>query len=95
MSLAPVDYRFKRLKAEPQQSSSSKKRNRVEIYIEEGTNPEVYTEKHEKLLGDCETVWELYVDGYDEDGDRIYDPTKGVKCHQCRYYYIFLYLIDQ
>ncbi|XP_004505168.1 uncharacterized protein [Cicer arietinum] len=85
MSLAPVDYRFKRLKAEPQQSSSSKKRNRVEIYIEEGTNPEVYTEKHEKLLGDCETVWELYVDGYDEDGDRIYDPTKGVKCHQCRH----------
>ncbi|XP_045828025.1 uncharacterized protein LOC123920001 [Trifolium pratense] len=31
------------------------------------------TEEHETLLGDCETVWELYVVGYDEDGN------------QCRY----------
>jgi len=99
-TLPPVNYCFKRPKAERQERSSSKKRTKaerqesslskkrkeVEIHIPEGTNPEVYTEEHEKLLGDCETDWELYVDGYDEDGDHIYDPTKGEKCHQCRYY---------
>lgn len=85
-TLPPVNYCSKRPKAERQESSSSKKRKEVEIHIPEGTNPEVYTEEHEKLLGDCETDWELYVDGYDEDGDHIYDPTKGEKCHQCGYY---------
>ncbi|XP_014522935.1 uncharacterized protein LOC106779356 [Vigna radiata var. radiata] len=34
-------------------------------------------------VGDCESAWELYVDGYDEDGNRIYDPIKGETCHQC------------
>ncbi|CAJ2652369.1 unnamed protein product [Trifolium pratense] len=85
MTLPSVDYGSKRPRAPHQQhSSSSKKKKELEIYIPEGTNPEVYTEEHEKLLGDCETAWELYVDGYDEDGERIYDPTKGEKCHQCR-----------
>ena len=56
------------------------KNDEVEIVIPEGTNPEVYTEEQEKLLGDCESTWELYVDGYDEDGNRIYDPIKGEAC---------------
>ena len=47
------------------------------VYIAEGTNNEVNTEELDKLLGDCGTDCELYVDGYDEDGDRIIDPTKG------------------
>ncbi|XP_058750566.1 uncharacterized protein LOC131623584 [Vicia villosa] len=76
MTVPPVNYR--------QQNSWRNEKKEVEIYIAEGTKPEVYTEEHEKLLGDCKTDWELYVDGYDEDGDRIYDPTKGEKCHQCR-----------
>ncbi|XP_058742403.1 uncharacterized protein LOC131614880 [Vicia villosa] len=84
MTLPPVDYRFQLPKAEHQGNSSSKKKKEVVIYIAQGTKPEVYTQEHEKLLGDCETDWELFVDGYDEDGDRIYDPTKGEKCHQCR-----------
>lgn len=71
-----------------------KKKREVEIYIPEGTNPEVYTEEHEKLLGDCETAWELFVDGYDEDGDRICDPNKGEKCHQCGYYGFILFDFD-
>ncbi|CAK8577568.1 unnamed protein product [Lathyrus sativus] len=83
MSVPPVDYCFKLPKAQ-RQSQRSRGKKEVEIFIPEGTKPEVYTEEHEKLLGDCETDWELYVDGYDEDGDRIYDPTKGEKCHQCR-----------
>ncbi|CAI8618361.1 unnamed protein product [Vicia faba] len=77
MTVPRVNYSFMR-----QQNSSDE--NEAVIYIAEGTEPEVYTEEHEKLLGDCKTDWELYVDGYDEDGDRIYDLTKGEKCHQCR-----------
>ncbi|CAL5213217.1 unnamed protein product [Lathyrus oleraceus] len=88
MTLPPVDYCLTVPRSMPrsmrQHNSSSKGKREVRIYIAEGTKPEVYTEEHEKLLGDCETDWELYVDGYDEDGDRIYDPTKGDKCHQCR-----------
>ncbi|GAU30371.1 hypothetical protein TSUD_57820 [Trifolium subterraneum] len=61
MTLPPVDYGLKCPRAHNQQhSSSSKKKMEVEIYIPEGTNPEVYAEQHEKLLGDCETAWELY-----------------------------------
>lgn len=57
----------------------------VEIRIEEGENPETYTEEQEKLLGDCKIPWTLFVDGYDEEGQRIYDPFEGKSCHQCRY----------
>ncbi|KAL0379290.1 UNVERIFIED_CONTAM: Cell division cycle-associated 7-like protein [Sesamum radiatum] len=57
----------------------------VEIHIPEGEKPEIYTEEHEKLLGDSKAVWTLWVDGYDEDGQRIYDPVEGKTCHQCRY----------
>ncbi|XP_073128407.1 uncharacterized protein [Henckelia pumila] len=56
----------------------------VEIFIPEGENPEVYTEEDEKLLGDSVANWTLNVDGYDEDGQRIYDPVEGKSCHQCR-----------
>ncbi|KAL2322083.1 hypothetical protein Fmac_026462 [Flemingia macrophylla] len=79
MTLAPVNYNEKRVR-----DSSSKESKELEIFIPEGTNPEFYTEEQEKFLGDCETAWELYVDGYDEDGNRIYDPIKGETCHQCR-----------
>ncbi|KAK4394290.1 Cell division cycle-associated 7-like protein [Sesamum angolense] len=56
----------------------------VEIHIPDGEKPEIYTEEHEKLLGDSKAVWTLLVDGYDEDGQRIYDPVEGKTCHQCR-----------
>ncbi|CAJ1939353.1 unnamed protein product [Sphenostylis stenocarpa] len=78
MSLVPIDY------SEGKLPDPGSKENEVEIFIPEGTNPEVYTEEHEKLLGDCESTWELCVDGYDEDGNRMYDPIKGQTCHQCR-----------
>ncbi|KAL0448279.1 UNVERIFIED_CONTAM: Cell division cycle-associated 7-like protein [Sesamum latifolium] len=56
----------------------------VEIHIPEGEKPEIYTDEHQKLLGDSKAVWTLWVDGYDEDGQRIYDPVEGKTCHQCR-----------
>lgn len=56
-----------------------------EICIKENFSPEVYNEKHEQLLGDCNIAWTLDVDGYDEDGQRIYDHFEGKHCHQCRY----------
>ncbi|KAK6150662.1 hypothetical protein DH2020_015594 [Rehmannia glutinosa] len=85
--------RSSRLKDVPRVSYSEKKTPKeskssvenVEIHIEEGEKPEIYTEAHEKLLGDSKAVWELLVDGYDEDGQRIYDPIEGKTCHQCRY----------
>ncbi|KAJ1398390.1 Zinc-finger domain of monoamine-oxidase A repressor R1 [Sesbania bispinosa] len=83
MTLAPVNYTYNLPRGVGNRHSSGKEKREVEIHIPEGTNPEVYTEEQEKLLGDCETSWELYVDGYDEDGKRIYDPIKGEKCHQC------------
>lgn len=81
MSLAPVNYSESRRE---KHDSSSKETKEDEIFIPEGTNPEVYTEEQEKLLGDCETIWELSVDGCDVDGNRIYDLIKGDTCHQCR-----------
>ncbi|PIA56134.1 hypothetical protein AQUCO_00700468v1 [Aquilegia coerulea] len=52
--------------------------------IGEGSRPEIYTEEHEKMLGTCNSEWTLFVDGYGNDGKRIYDPVKGKTCHQCR-----------
>ncbi|ESW28549.1 hypothetical protein PHAVU_003G296100 [Phaseolus vulgaris] len=77
MNLVPINYSERR-------EFPSKEKDAVEIFIPEGTNPEVYTKEHEELLGDCESTWELDVDGYDEDGNRIYDSIKGETCHQCR-----------
>ncbi|KAL4362756.1 hypothetical protein GQ457_04G018210 [Hibiscus cannabinus] len=45
---------------------------------------EVYTEEHEKLLGNTERSWTLSVDGYGSDGRQSYDSFKGKTCHQCR-----------
>ena len=55
-----------------------------DVRIEAGSKPEVYTEEHEKLLGNTERSWTFFVDGYGSDGKRIYDPVKGKTCHQCR-----------
>lgn len=54
------------------------------IVLEVGSQPEIYTEEHDKLLGSTERTWVLFVDGYGKDGKRIYDPVKGKTCHQCR-----------
>ncbi|XP_011039248.1 PREDICTED: uncharacterized protein LOC105135871 isoform X2 [Populus euphratica] len=51
---------------------------------EVGSKPEIYTEEHEKLLGNTERSWTLFVDGCGKDGKRIYDPINGKTCHQCR-----------
>ncbi|KAH0710752.1 hypothetical protein KY284_012179 [Solanum tuberosum] len=75
----PVSYKEKRIPKTDKVSTED-----VEINIGEGENPEFYTEEHEKLLGDCQNAWTLYVDGYDEDGQRVYDPDNGKSCHQCR-----------
>lgn len=63
---------------------------KVEIHIPVSENPEIYTEEQEKLLGDSVAAWTLLVDGFDEDGQRIYDPHQGKSCHQCRYPILFL-----
>lgn len=54
------------------------------VLLEEGSKPEVYTEEHEKRLGNTEKSWALFVDGYGKDGKRIYDQVRGKTCHQCR-----------
>ncbi|KAL2925516.1 Cell division cycle-associated 7-like protein [Bienertia sinuspersici] len=54
-----------------------------ELSAPEAWKRELYTEEDEKLLGNCDTEWTLNVDGFSEDGDRLYDPD-GTPCHQCR-----------
>ncbi|KAK6922984.1 Zinc-finger domain of monoamine-oxidase A repressor R1 [Dillenia turbinata] len=77
-NVTPVSYtEVKALKKEKAQEFD-------DILVEEGFKPEIYTEEHEKLLGSCETTWTLFVDGYGKDGKRIYDPVRGLTCHQCR-----------
>ncbi|XP_061341327.1 uncharacterized protein LOC133287682 [Gastrolobium bilobum] len=56
----------------------------AKVVIKAGSKPEVYTEEHEKLLGNTEKSWTLFVDGYGKDGKRIYDSVLGKSCHQCR-----------
>lgn len=53
------------------------------ITIPDAWKQEFYTEEHEKLLGDCEAKWTLNMDGFGEDGERLYNPD-GQPCHQCR-----------
>lgn len=48
-------------------------------YIEE-----TYSADHVRSLGRCKEPWELFVDGYDAKGNRIYDKATGLTCHQCR-----------
>ncbi|GAB4837952.1 hypothetical protein Ancab_027480 [Ancistrocladus abbreviatus] len=76
-TLAPVKYAEVRIPKE-------KPLKNIRIFIPEGSKPEVYTEEHVKLLGDCKTTWTLFEDGFGEDGQRIYDPVDGKSCHQCR-----------
>ncbi|MED6210744.1 hypothetical protein PIB30_067019 [Stylosanthes scabra] len=86
MTLAPVSYAEPKKVREKKDSSSKDEDDddEDEIFIPEGENPESYTEEQVKLLGDSDTVWELGVDGFDEDGYRMYDSIKGETCHQCR-----------
>ncbi|CAA7033198.1 unnamed protein product [Microthlaspi erraticum] len=65
------------------EKSKASKRECV-VVIGEGARPEIYTEEHEKLLGNTERVWTCFVDGYAKDGKRMHDPFKGKTCHQCR-----------
>ncbi|XP_042029427.1 cell division cycle-associated 7-like protein [Salvia splendens] len=82
--------RSSRLKDAPRPVYSEKKSpkkaqtKKVEIHIPAGEKPEIYSEEHEKLLGDSATAWALFVDGFDDDGQRIYDSHEGKSCHQCR-----------
>ncbi|CAL5187944.1 unnamed protein product [Lathyrus oleraceus] len=76
-NVAPISYSEAPLKQEV-----GEKKTRV--VITEGSKPEVYTEEHEKLLGNTEKTWELFVDGVGKDGKRIYDSVQGKTCHQCR-----------
>ncbi|KAL5708121.1 hypothetical protein ACHQM5_018949 [Ranunculus cassubicifolius] len=52
----------------------------VKNCVEPGSRPEIYSEEHEKLLGSCESAWDLSID----DGRRVYDQVNGKTCHQCR-----------
>jgi cell division cycle-associated protein 7 len=52
--------------------------------IKENINQEIYTMEHVNALGSHEKEWELFVDGYDSEGNRIYDKEVGKTCHQCR-----------
>ncbi|KAJ9564097.1 hypothetical protein OSB04_000063 [Centaurea solstitialis] len=64
--------------------TSKKGKGENDHLILENSRPEVYTEEHEKLLGDTKTEWTLFVDGYGKDGKKIYDQVRGKTCHQCR-----------
>ncbi|KAH6833821.1 hypothetical protein C2S53_009830 [Perilla frutescens var. hirtella] len=78
--LPPVSFSERKKSPKKDHSSNST----VEIHIPEGENPEIYTDEHEMLLGDSIAAWTLYVDGFDEDGQRMHDPLLGRSCHQCR-----------
>ncbi|XP_022762127.1 uncharacterized protein LOC111308032 [Durio zibethinus] len=57
----------------------------IEIHLEEGWKPEIYTHEHEILFGDCETSLNLLVDGFGSDGKRIFDPLGlHTHCSQCK-----------
>ena len=45
---------------------------------------ETYSSDHVRSLGRSQEPWELFVDGYDAKGNRIYDKATGLTCHQCR-----------
>lgn len=76
--MTPVSY------TEVQAVKKDKGSEDEDILREVGSKPELYTEEHEKLLGNTEKSWVLFVDGCGPDGKRIYDPVKGKTCHQCR-----------
>ncbi|EEH57331.1 uncharacterized protein MICPUCDRAFT_58101 [Micromonas pusilla CCMP1545] len=47
-------------------------------------NPETYSPAQVAALGSATKTWTLFVDGYDANGNRIYDSAIGATCHQCR-----------
>ncbi|ANM67996.1 Zinc-finger domain of monoamine-oxidase A repressor R1 [Arabidopsis thaliana] len=75
----PVSYA-----EEPELKKGKVSKEEIVLWVGEGVRPEIYTEEHEKLLGNTERTWELFVDGCDKNGKRIYDPVRGKCCHQCR-----------
>ncbi len=77
-NVAPINY------VEVDMVKKGKSLKDEDILLEEGSKPEFYTEEHEKLLGNTEKSWTLFVDGYGKDGKRIYDQFRGKTCHQCR-----------
>ncbi|XP_010548388.1 PREDICTED: uncharacterized protein LOC104819826 [Tarenaya hassleriana] len=77
-NVSPVSY------SEAVEAKRGKSLEHVTVQLEEGARPEIYTEEHEKLLGNTERSWTFFVDGYGKDGKRIYDPVNGKTCHQCR-----------
>lgn len=80
-NVTPVSY-----SEVPPKKDEFKKNGRV--VIEQGAKPEVYSEEHEKLLGNTDKPWTLFVDGVGKDGKRIYDSVHGKTCHQCRLSFI-------
>lgn len=68
----------------PKKKHRKLQRRKKEVYEVEEQGPEVYSEEHEKLLGNTDKEWTLCVDGYGPNGSRIYDPINGKSCHQCR-----------
>ncbi|VVB09978.1 unnamed protein product [Arabis nemorensis] len=88
---APVTRRSSRLQNAPpvtyveeDEVKKGKRSKEMVLWIGEGKRPEIYTEEHEKLLGNTERIWESGVDGCDIKGERIYDSFSGKTCHQCR-----------
>ncbi|KAJ0041127.1 hypothetical protein Pint_28151 [Pistacia integerrima] len=77
-NVTPISY------SEVVLSKKDKSLEDEDVKLREGPKPEVYTEEHEKLLGNTERRWTCFVDGYGGDGRRIYDAVKGKTCHQCR-----------
>ena len=47
-------------------------------------NPETYSPAQVAALGSATKTWTLFVDGYDANGNRIYDSAIGATCHQVR-----------
>jgi hypothetical protein len=83
----PVSYA-----EEPELKKGKVSKEEIVLWVGEGVRPEIYTEEHEKLLGNTERTWELFVDGCDKNGKRIYDPVRGKCCHQCRFVHLALSL---
>ncbi|KAK9833126.1 hypothetical protein WJX74_007989 [Apatococcus lobatus] len=54
------------------------------LVLVQGPTKESYTQEQAASLGSCEEPWDLFVDGYDAAGQRVYDKIEGKTCHQCR-----------
>ncbi|GAB2279691.1 hypothetical protein Dimus_014333 [Dionaea muscipula] len=79
-NVTPVSYS----EVHPMNKDNGSLGNDDGVFLERGAKPEIYTVEHEKLVGATERNWTLFVDGYDSNRRRIYDPVRGKTCHQCR-----------